>query len=275
MPQIFVQTNQQLDTVRARTGLFTALSERAAVLLGVPESQCLVVVETGTRLMMDGLTEPCAMMELDARFLPRAQTPHMVAELSDILRERLDVAYSRIIVQLSDPQGQAAQELARERREHFRVNTTIPLAIQPLEEGERVRPWLYSEAKDAVPPVVQAPADQLQEARAELEEAVPVPVNLSGGGLRMGVQTGENADPALTGSEPEDRWRIRMLVGFEGEPPYGLIQVPGRTVWADRTPDGKVVYVGLEFQRVPDPVERLLAQFVLEVERRRLRTFSF
>ena len=275
MPQIFVETNQTLGSLRGRQGLGAALSERAAVLLGCPEADCLVSLDLGRRLAMAGSDEPCALLELDARYLPRAQTPHMVAELSDIVHQALDIPYSRIIVQLSDPAGQTAQELARERRSHFRVNTQIPLDLQLLGEDDRARPWIYSEQKDSTPPVVQAPAEQLAAAREVLADATPQAVNLSAGGLRIGERTGERGDPALQSSDTGDRWQVRMQLGFEGEKPYGMLQVAGRTVWADRTPDGKVVYVGIEFQRVPDPVERMLAQFVLEVERRRLRTFSF
>jgi hypothetical protein len=275
MPQVFVQTNQAIATRRAQQGLGAALSERAAVLLGCSESECLVTLESEQRLVMAGSDEPCAMLELDARHLPRAQTPHMVAELSDILNQGLDVPYSRIIVQLTDPVGQAAQELARERRSHFRVNTQVPLDIRLLGEEDRTRPWVYSETKDSVPPVVQAPAEQLEAARESMKDAVPRALNLSAGGLRLGEPISDRGDPALMASDTGDRWQVRMQLGFEGEKPFGLIQVPGRTEWADRTPDGKMIYVGIEFQRVPDPVERLLAQFVLEVERRRLRTFSF
>lgn len=275
MPQIFLQTNQALSTLRARQGLGAALSERASVLLGCPEEQVLVALGLEERLAMAGSDEPCALLELDDRYLPRAQTPHMVAELSDVLQQALDAPHSRIIVQLSDPAGQAAQELARERRGHFRVNTQVPLDIRLLSEDDRARPWMHSDHKGSVPPVVQAPAEQLEAAREALDEAMPTPVNLSAGGVRIGVRTGEQGDAALQASNEGDRWQVRLKLGFEGEKPYGLLQVAGRTVWADRTPDGKVVYVGIEFQRMPDPVERLLAQFVLEVERRRLRTFSF
>lgn len=275
MPQIFVETNQTLASLRARQGLGAALNERAAVLLGVPQDQCLVALEPGRRLAMDGSDEPCALLELDARHLPRAQTPHMVAELSDVLHQTLDIAYSRIIVQLSDPAGQAAQELARERRRYFRVNSALPVDLKLLGEEDRARPWMHADHKESVPPVVQAPPEQLQAAREALDEATPTPLNLSAGGLRLGERTDERGDPALTATDTGDRWQVRLLLGFEGEKPYGWVQLPGRTVWADRTPDGKMVYVGIEFQRMPDPVERLLAQYVLEVERRRLRTFSF
>lgn len=162
--------------------------------------------------------------------------------------------------------GAAPAQSGAERREHFRVNTEIRVSVLVQEEGGR-RPWAHAE-DNSVSPLIGPHEEELSEAFQRMRGQRRRQTNLSAGGLRVGYRLGEEvAKPP----EADHGQAVSVLLelGFAEEPEYTLVHVPAWVVWVDQTMKWK--YMGCQFARIPTGVERILSQFVMEVERRRLR----
>ncbi|MFB6261522.1 MAG: PilZ domain-containing protein [Thiohalorhabdaceae bacterium] len=153
-----------------------------------------------------------------------------------------------------------------ERREHFRVNTEIRVSILPEDEGGR-RPWAY--AGDAsISPLIGPHEEELAEAHQRLRGQHRRQTNLSAGGLRAGFPLGDStqAAPHVDNGDPVS---VLLELSFPDGDGFTLVHTPAWVVWVDQTL--KWQYVGCQFSRIPAGIERILSQFVMEVERRRMR----
>lgn len=152
-----------------------------------------------------------------------------------------------------------------ERRAHFRVNTNIRVYVTPHADA-KARAWAYSESR-RLAPVVQPGKDVLKKAAAELKEASTRQVNLSAGGIRIGYRLGTEQGLKLDRGQ-----EVGLTLGLsfgDGESGVTIVFVPAWVVWMEQT--AKWQYMGFQFARMPTAVERVLSQYVMEVERRRLR----
>ena len=164
-----------------------------------------------------------------------------------------------------NPEGAPAPAGA-ERREHFRVNAEIRLSVLPQDEGGR-RPWAYAE-DESISPLIGPRDEELREAYQRLRGQRRRQTNLSAGGLRAGYRVGDETErvPQVAHGDPVS---VLLELSFADEPDYTLVHAPAWVVWVDQTM--KWQYMGCQFARIPTGIERVLSQFVMEVERRRLR----
>lgn len=150
-----------------------------------------------------------------------------------------------------------------ERRAHFRVNTSIRVHVAPHVQA-RAGAWAYSETR-RLAPVVQPAKETFKKAAAELKDASTRQVNLSAGGVRLGYRLGTEQ-----GIKLERGQEVGLTLGLSfGDGEVTLVFVPAWVVWMEQT--AKWQYMGFQFARLPTAVERVLSQYVMEVERRRLR----
>ena len=90
---------------------------------------------------------------------------------------------------------------------------------------------------------------------------------MSAGGVRIGYRLGTEE-----GLKLERGQEVGLTFGLsfgEGESGLTIVFVPAWVVWMEQT--AKWQYMGFQFARMPTAVERVLSQYVMEVERRRLR----
>lgn len=153
-----------------------------------------------------------------------------------------------------------------ERREHFRVNAEIRLSFQLQSEGGR-RPWAYAQ-DESISPLIGPGDEELAEAQKRLQGQPRRHTNISAGGVRVGFRTGDDTETALQVS-PGDPLSVLLELSFPDESGFTLVHMPAWVVWVDETL--KWQYVGCQFARIPTRIERIVSQFVMEVERRRLR----
>jgi len=153
-----------------------------------------------------------------------------------------------------------------EKRQHFRVNTELRIRVQAVGEG-KVRPWAYASG-GGVSPLVGPPEEERDTALEQVQLEPFRPVNLSAGGVRVGYRL-EGEDERIPHVTGGDAVSALIELGFAGEPEFTLVHIPATAVWVDATM--KWTYMAFQFGRIPSPVERSLSQFVMEVERRRLR----
>ena len=162
--------------------------------------------------------------------------------------------------------GTAPAPSGAERREYFRVNTELRLSLQPQEVGGR-RPWAYAD-DESISPLIGPRDEELRDAYQRLRGQRQRQTNLSAGGLRAGYRVGEAGDQVPEAVHGE-ALSVLIELSFPGEPEYTLVHVPAWVVWVDQTMKWK--YMGCQFARIPTGIERIVSQFVMEVERRRLR----
>jgi c-di-GMP-binding flagellar brake protein YcgR len=162
------------------------------------------------------------------------------------------------------PQEANAAPEGAERREHFRVNTTLRVSVDPL-GGARSQAWAYSESR-RLSPVVQPDKASLKQAAAALKGASRRQVNLSAGGMRIGYRFGEEG-----GLKADRGMEVGLTLGmtFGDDEGVTIVFLPAWVVWMEQT--AKWQYMGFQYARMPTAVERVLSQYVMEVERRRLR----
>lgn len=163
------------------------------------------------------------------------------------------------------PQDEGGAPDGQERRAHFRVNTSIRVHVTPHADAQ-ARAWAYSETR-RLAPVVQPDKAALKKAAAELKEVSTRQVNMSAGGVRVGYRLGTEQ-----GLKLERGQEVGLTLGLsfgDGEGGLTVVFLPAWVVWMEQT--AKWQYMGFEFARMPTAVERVLSQFVMEVERRRLR----
>ncbi|MEF8793960.1 PilZ domain-containing protein [Thiohalorhabdus sp.] len=153
-----------------------------------------------------------------------------------------------------------------ERREHFRINTEIRLSILAQDAGTR-RPWAFAENEN-ISSLIGPRDDELAGAYQRLRGQRRRQTNLSAGGMRAGFPGGDSTRTAPNVTRG-DQVSVLLELSLPEEKGFTLVHTPARVVWVDQTL--KWQYVGCQFGSIPTGIERLFSQFVMEVERRRLR----
>jgi len=159
----------------------------------------------------------------------------------------------------SAPKGQ-------EQREHFRVNAEIRISAVALGEAS-AKPWAYCE-EGGISPLIGPGEEALAKAQERLKTQPLRKVNLSAGGFRTGYG-GETAWDRAPEVGKGDPLSVVLELQLPGELEAILVHLVARVVWVEQT--AKWTYMAAKFDRVPTGVERVLTQFIMEVERRRLR----
>lgn len=162
--------------------------------------------------------------------------------------------------------GTSPSPTGAERREHFRVSADIRLSIRPQDEGGR-RPWAYAE-NGSISTLIGPREEELTDAHRRLRGQHRRQINLSAGGLRAGFRVGDPSE-AAPDVKHGDAVSALLELSFPEGPGFTLVHTPAWVVWVDQTM--KWEYLGCQFSRIPTGIERILSQFVMEVERRRLR----
>ncbi|MFA9461454.1 PilZ domain-containing protein [Thiohalorhabdus methylotrophus] len=168
--------------------------------------------------------------------------------------------------QASNSSGKDAAPKGAEQREHFRVNADLRISVAPLGEDNR-KPWAHAE-EGGISPLIGPSEPELKDARERIQVQPHRKVNLSAGGFRTGFG-GDAAWDKAPEVAKGDRVSVALELQVPEETGVSYVHLPATVIWVEHT--SKWVYMACQFARMPTGVERVLTQFVMEVERRRLR----
>lgn len=102
MPLLHLCTNLEMHP---ESELLTAnaMSQKAAELLGKPESYVMVLVQSGQTMTFSGTAEPCAYLQVKSLGLPETRTSEFSAALCDHIKDTLGISSNRIYIEFSSP----------------------------------------------------------------------------------------------------------------------------------------------------------------------------
>lgn len=102
MPLLHLATNLEMHP-ESELAMATALSSKAAELLGKPESYVMVIVQGNQNMTFGGSSAPCAYLQLKSLGLPEERTGDFSAALCEQIGKELGIDTSRIYIEFSSP----------------------------------------------------------------------------------------------------------------------------------------------------------------------------
>ena len=102
MPLLKIQVNIDFTPAR-RIQLLRTASELVARMLGKPERDVMVVLETNHEMVFAGDTLPLAYLELKSIDPPEDEAAEFSARLCDFIEQELEIPAERIYVEFTNP----------------------------------------------------------------------------------------------------------------------------------------------------------------------------
>ena len=101
MPLLQIKTN---TSIAQQHELAKAISQKAAEILGKPESYVMVTIDDQQTLIFAGTDEPAAYVELKSINLPESETAQISSQLCELIHTETDIEPGRIYIEFSNAQ---------------------------------------------------------------------------------------------------------------------------------------------------------------------------